>query len=58
LNEAHPEVEQWRAIVEQASALPVPEGQHSVEGLSHGIMVVKYYAPREADEQTPHSPGG
>ena len=51
MNKAHPEVE-------QASALPVPKGQHFVEGLSHGIMVVKYYAPPETDEQTPHSPGG
>jgi len=51
LNEAHPEVE-------QASAFPVPQGQHSVEALSRGIMVVKYYAPRETDEQTPHAPGG
>src|SRR3712207_6643028 len=47
LDEAYPEVERWRATVEGASALPIPEGQRSVEVLSHGTMVVKYYAPRE-----------
>jgi mannose-6-phosphate isomerase-like protein (cupin superfamily) len=55
LDEAYPEVERWRATVEGASALPIPEGQRSVEVLSHGTMVVKYYAPRGRDEQTPHT---
>jgi len=55
LNKAHPEVERWRATVEQAAALPIPEGRRSVEVLSHGTTVVKYYAPRGTDEQTPHS---
>jgi epoxide hydrolase-like protein len=31
LDETHPEVERWRATVEQAAALPVPKGQRSVE---------------------------
>ena len=52
---AHPEVWRWRATVEWAAALPVPQGQRSVEVMSHGTMVVKYYAPRERDEQTPHT---
>ena len=55
LDEAYPEVERWRATVEGASALPIPEGQRSVEVISHGTMVVKYYAPRGRDEQTPHT---
>ena len=55
MDEAHPGVEWWRATVEQAAALRIPKGQHSVEVLSHGTMVVKYYAPRGTDEQTPHS---
>ena len=58
MDEAHPGVERWRATIEQAAALPIPKGQRSVEVLSHGTMVVKYYAPPETDEQTPHSPGG
>ena len=55
MDEAHPGVERWRATVEQAAALPIPENQRSVEVLSHGTMVVKYYAPRGKDEQTPHT---
>ena len=55
LDETHPEVERWRATIEQAAALPIPEGQRSVEVLSHGTMVVKYYAPYGTDEQTPHT---
>ena len=55
MDESHPEAERWRATVEQAVALPTPEGQRSVEVLSHGTMVVKYYAPRGRDEQTPHT---
>ena len=53
MDEAYPEVERWRATVEGASALPIPEGQRSVEVLSHGTMVVKYYAPLGRNEQTP-----
>lgn len=55
MDEEHPEFGPWRATVEQASALPIPEGQRSVEVLSHGTMAVKYYAPRGIDEQTPHT---
>lgn len=55
MDEPHPEVERWRATVEQATAIPIPEGQRSVEVMSHGTMVVKYYAPRGMDEQTPHT---
>ncbi len=55
LDEANSKADRWRATVEQAAALPIPEGQRSVEVLSHGTMVVKYYAPRGTDEQTPHT---
>ena len=55
MDEAHPGIECWRATVEQAAALPIPKDQRSVEVLSHGTMVVKYYAPRGTDEQTPHT---
>jgi mannose-6-phosphate isomerase-like protein (cupin superfamily) len=55
LDETQPEVERWQATIEQAAALPIPEGQRSVEVLSHGTMVVKYYAPCGTDEQTPHT---
>ena len=46
MDEAHLGVKRWRATVEQAAALPIPEGQRSAEVFSHGTMVVKYYAPR------------
>ena len=55
MDEAHLGVKRWRATVERAAALPIPEGQRSVEVLSHGTMVVKYYAPRGTDEQAPHT---
>lgn len=55
MDEAHLGVERWRATVKRAAALPIPKGQRSVEVLSHGTMVVKYYAPRGTDEQTPHT---
>ena len=55
MDEADLEVKRWRATVEQAAALPIPEGQRSAEVFSHGTMVVKYYAPRGTDEQTPHT---
>jgi mannose-6-phosphate isomerase-like protein (cupin superfamily) len=55
LDRAHPEAERWRATIERAAARPVPEGQRSVEVMSHGTMVVTYYASRGTDEQTPHT---
>jgi hypothetical protein len=55
LDETPPVAERWWATVEGAAALPIPGGQRSVEVISHGSMVVKYYAPRGRDEQTPHT---
>jgi hypothetical protein len=36
------ETEQRQAVVVQALALPIPEGQPSVKVFSHATMVVKY----------------
>ncbi len=52
---SYPEAERWRTSVEQAAVRPIPEGERSIEVMSHGTMVVKYYAPRGTDEQTPHT---
>jgi mannose-6-phosphate isomerase-like protein (cupin superfamily) len=35
--------------------LPGPQGEQSVLLFEHGELVVKLYAPRGADPQTPHS---
>jgi len=35
--------------------LPGPQGERSVGLFEHGSLVVKLYAPRESDLQTPHS---
>ena len=42
------------ATVALARALPVPEGRRSAQVLAHGSMEVRWYAPKEVDEQTPH----
>lgn len=55
MNEAHQAAERWRTTLEQAAARPIPEGQRSVEMMSHESMQVKFYAPRGTDEQTPHT---
>jgi mannose-6-phosphate isomerase-like protein (cupin superfamily) len=35
--------------------LPGPQGEQSVLLFEHGSLVVKLYAPRRSDPQTPHS---
>jgi len=35
--------------------LPGPQGEDSVALFEHGSLVVKLYAPRGSDSQTPHS---
>jgi mannose-6-phosphate isomerase-like protein (cupin superfamily) len=35
-------------------AQPMPTGRRSVLAFEHGSMQLKYYAPVEIDEQTPH----
>ena len=44
-----------RVTVEQAKMLPIPSGQRSVPVLTHGSLLVKYYAPKGIDQQTPHT---
>jgi len=45
----------WRVTLAEAMAAPVPPGQRSVSVLTHGTLLVKYYAPRGTDDQTPHT---
>jgi mannose-6-phosphate isomerase-like protein (cupin superfamily) len=40
---------------EALSRLPGPQGERSVSLFEHGSLVVKLYAPRGHDAQTPHS---
>jgi len=44
----------WHVAVREAAALPLPEGRRSAEVLKNGSLEVRYYAPNEADPQTPH----
>lgn len=45
-----------RATVEEAlKRLPGPQGERSVAVFEHGTLLVKLYAPRGADPQTPHT---
>ncbi len=48
--------EKRKATIEEALAqLPGPQGQRSVAVLEHGSLLVKVYAPRGHDPQTPHA---
>lgn len=40
---------------EALKRLPGPQGERSVALFEHGSLVVKLYAPRGSDPQTPHS---
>lgn len=42
-------------LVEALNRLPGPQGEQSVTLFEHGSLVVKLYAPRGSDPQTPHS---
>ena len=53
--QSDPDFERRWATVEQATAHPIPKGERSAPIFAHGSMLVKYYAPRGTDEQTPHS---
>lgn len=44
----------WIVSLAEALKAPVPEGQRSAPVMQHGSMVVRYYAPRGIDRQTPH----
>ena len=43
------------ALTEALDRLPGPQGERSVALFEHGSLVVKLYAPRGNDPQTPHS---
>ena len=43
------------ALAEASQRLPGPQGELSVAVFEHGSLVVKLYAPRGRDDQTPHS---
>ena|SRR5260370_22568074 len=42
-------------LSEALNRLPGPQGERSVALFEHGSLVVKLYAPRGNDPQTPHS---
>ena len=42
-------------VAEALDRLPGPQGERSVGLFEHGSLVVKLYAPRGHDPQTPHS---
>jgi mannose-6-phosphate isomerase-like protein (cupin superfamily) len=42
-------------LAEALDRLPGPQGELSVGVFEHGSLVVKLYAPRGHDDQTPHS---
>ncbi len=44
----------WLVRLADAKAAPIPEGLRSAQLLEHGSMKLRYYAPRDRDEQTPH----
>ena len=46
---------QKMTLGEALNRLPGPQGERSVNLFEHGSLVVKLYAPRGQDPQTPHS---
>lgn len=42
-------------IAEAMSQLPTPDGKRSITVFEHGTLLVKVYAPRGNDPQTPHT---
>jgi mannose-6-phosphate isomerase-like protein (cupin superfamily) len=50
-----PNVCQKITLGEALDRLPGPQGERSVGLFEHGSLVVKLYAPRGNDPQTPHS---
>ncbi|HVS82981.1 MAG TPA: cupin domain-containing protein [Pyrinomonadaceae bacterium] len=43
------------SLAQALDRLPGPQGEQSVLLFEHGSLVVKLYAPRGSDPQTPHS---
>ena len=50
-----PDTCQKITLAEALDRLPGPQGERSVSVFEHGSLVVKLYAPRGDDPQTPHS---
>ena len=44
----------WHISVAEAEAIPLGEGERSLKAMGHGSMVVRHYAPKGHDAQTPH----
>ena len=44
----------WRVTIDEAKSAPIPEGARSALLMRHGSLLVRYYAPRGSDPQTPH----
>ena len=44
-----------KTVGEALARLPYPRGERAVTVFEHGTLVVKLYAPRDTDPQTPHS---
>lgn len=51
----NPDLCQKINLAEAMRRLPGPQGEKSVLLFEHGSMVIKLYAPRGTDMQTPHS---
>ena len=45
----------FHASIAQAHATPNETGRQSAKLMQHGTMQLRYYAPRGADVQTPHT---
>lgn len=50
-----PNSSQQITLGEALNRLPGPQGERSVSVFEHGSLVVKLYAPRGHDPQTPHA---
>jgi mannose-6-phosphate isomerase-like protein (cupin superfamily) len=46
--------DKWKVTLEEAKAAPIPEGARSSLLMRHGTMLLRYYAPKGKDAQTPH----
>jgi len=47
--------ERTASIADALARLPGPKGERSVAVFEHGSLLVKVYAPRGSDSQTPHT---
>lgn len=47
-------MQDWVVSLASARTAPIPEGARSAVLMRHGSMILRYYAPRKVDPQTPH----